>query len=278
MKMEIFLRYLSDPGFQTGVGYDIGVDQSTVSKTFSEVLDKIVEKANEWIKFPTTADEVNTAKEEWNTRFHMPTVVGALDCTHIMIKKPSLYGDEYINRKGKASINVQATCESFEKITSIEAQWPGSVHDGRIWRNSNVQQVLRLFDGSACLLGDKRYNIAPWILTPFTAPAIAVERLYNLTHSQERVIIERVFGQIKQRFPILNNRVRIALKVLPKLAVSCAVLHSISKHLNDAWEFEYPGNEEAALLEHYDFDNNENRIRQRGEVKRREIVRFLSAL
>lgn len=163
MKMEIFLRYLSDPGFQTGVGYDIGVDQSTVSKTFSEVLDKIVEKANEWIKFPTTADEINTAKEEWNTRFHMPTVVGALDCTHIMIKKPSLYGDEFINRKGKASINVQATCDSFEKITSIEAQWPGSVHDGRIWRNSNVQQVLRLFDGSACLLGDKGYGIAPWI-------------------------------------------------------------------------------------------------------------------
>jgi hypothetical protein len=32
-RMQIFLRYLADPGFQVGVGEDIGVDQSTVCKT-----------------------------------------------------------------------------------------------------------------------------------------------------------------------------------------------------------------------------------------------------
>jgi len=32
-KMEVFLRYIADPGFQTGVGEDLGVDQTTVCKT-----------------------------------------------------------------------------------------------------------------------------------------------------------------------------------------------------------------------------------------------------
>ena len=32
--MEVFLRHIGDPGFQVGVGEDIGIHQTTVSKTF----------------------------------------------------------------------------------------------------------------------------------------------------------------------------------------------------------------------------------------------------
>lgn len=280
-KMEIFLRYLSDPGYQSGVAEDIGVDRSTVTKTFSSVLDKIVDKAHHWIKFPSTFEEMNEAKEEWSAKFHIPSVIGALDCTHIEIKKPKEFGDEYINRKGRPTINVQTTCNANEVITSIDAQWPGSVHDGRIWRNSAIQQVLKTYDGSACLLGDSGYGISPWLMTPIETVHNAQEQLYNITHAQERVVIERVFGQLKQRFPILANRVRISVQKIPKLIVSCAVLHNISKHLNDGWDFEYNN------LDHHidDFqqgeiqlDGNEHRIRRRGQRKRLEIVQYLNTL
>jgi len=36
-RMQIFLCYVSDPGFQTGVGEDLGVDQSTVCKSIHMV-------------------------------------------------------------------------------------------------------------------------------------------------------------------------------------------------------------------------------------------------
>jgi hypothetical protein len=36
-QMKVFLRYVSDPGFQSGVGEDIGIDQSTVSKVVNNV-------------------------------------------------------------------------------------------------------------------------------------------------------------------------------------------------------------------------------------------------
>ena len=36
-KMQIFLRYMADPGFQNGVGEDLGVDQTTVSKIVHKV-------------------------------------------------------------------------------------------------------------------------------------------------------------------------------------------------------------------------------------------------
>jgi hypothetical protein len=37
MQMQIFLRYMADPGFQTGVGEDVGVVQTTVSKVIHRV-------------------------------------------------------------------------------------------------------------------------------------------------------------------------------------------------------------------------------------------------
>jgi hypothetical protein len=36
-QMKTFLRYMADPGFQSGVGEDLGIDQTTVSKTVHKV-------------------------------------------------------------------------------------------------------------------------------------------------------------------------------------------------------------------------------------------------
>ncbi|XP_046688403.1 putative nuclease HARBI1, partial [Homalodisca vitripennis] len=148
-RLEIFLRYTADPGFQSGVAEDIGVDRSTVCKNINYVMNCILENADNWIHFPSTVQEINNAKLMWQRNFDLPTVVGALDCTHIEIKKPSMFGDEYINRKGYPSINVQATCDSQERFTSVAAEWPGSVHDSRIWRRSPVRDIISRYDGAA---------------------------------------------------------------------------------------------------------------------------------
>jgi len=43
-RMKTFLRYMGDPGFQVGVGEDIGIDQTTVSKTIHLVIILIIHK------------------------------------------------------------------------------------------------------------------------------------------------------------------------------------------------------------------------------------------
>ena len=53
------------------------------------------------------------------TPFQLPTVIGALDCAHVKVKKPSVFGDKYIiNRKAYASVNVQGARDANEKFTS----------------------------------------------------------------------------------------------------------------------------------------------------------------
>ena len=65
LQMEVLLRYVGDPGFQVGVGEDKGIQQPTVSKTFSKVLPQIVAKTGLWIKFPESIQEIHQAQQQW---------------------------------------------------------------------------------------------------------------------------------------------------------------------------------------------------------------------
>ena len=64
-------------------------------------------------------------------------------------------------------------------------------------------------------LGAVRYRFTPWLTTPFDEPKNSRERNSNLTHAQERVIIEQVFGQLKRCFPILSSQMRKAVRMFP---------------------------------------------------------------
>jgi hypothetical protein len=158
-----------------------------VSKVIADIATKIVEKAPFWIKFPSTEEEFEAAKADWSYKFPCP--IGALDCTHIPIRIPSVHGDEYINRKGFPSVSVQAMCNSRELFSSVDVSWPGSVHDARIWRNSDTYRAIRENTSYANLLADEGYGLAPWLMIPFRNPVTQEQQSYNKLHCRERGII-----------------------------------------------------------------------------------------
>ncbi|XP_066246805.1 putative nuclease HARBI1 [Euwallacea similis] len=182
--MEIFLRYMGDPGFQISVADSAGVHQSTVSRTIDYVSKIIFEKVSDWIKYPNSPEEIMEAKSLWQKSFTFPVVIGAIDCSHITIEKLKIHGDEYVNRKGIASINVQATCNVKEIFTSVDASWLELVHDSRILKNSNIYPTLVQNNWQMTLLGDSEYALAPWLLTPYRNPQNDEENYYNLQYSK----------------------------------------------------------------------------------------------
>ncbi|GBM65031.1 hypothetical protein AVEN_68952-1 [Araneus ventricosus] len=169
----------------------------------------------------------------WQRKYKFPTAIGVIDCSHLGILKPKLYGAECINRKDKPTLNVQATCDAKEIFTSVDVSCPGSVHDSRIWKNSQVYLQLRN-KGNTGLIGKDSC-----LMTPFENPTSGAEVKYNKLFKKERVIVERCFGQLERRFPILQYVCRVKLKNVPKIIVTCVVLHNIAKTLGD------PGSEPA---------------------------------
>jgi hypothetical protein len=76
----------------------------------------------------------------------MPGVVGAIDGTHIAILGPTQHQENYINRKGFHGIVAQVVCDHEMRFISVNAGWPGSVHDARVYRNSKIGK--RIIDGT----------------------------------------------------------------------------------------------------------------------------------
>ena len=187
--------------------------------------------------------------------------------------KPNLHGDEYINRKGKATLNVQATCDAKEMFKSVDVGWPGSVHDSRIWKNSQVCLKLRMHC-NAVVLGDDEYGIEPWLMTPFQTPRIPAEVKYNQVFKRERVIIERCFRQLKRQFPFLQYVCRVKLENVPKVITTCFILHNIAKSLSDP---NFASDDEIPEIDDENYDNNpaEGDFRQQGQEIRRNIIVIL---
>lgn len=57
---------------------------------------------------PASLEQQAETIRKFRTIANFPTVIGAIDCSHIRVKKINADGGQlYINRKGFSSINVQ---------------------------------------------------------------------------------------------------------------------------------------------------------------------------
>ena len=97
-----------------------------------------LELVNKYIHWPTSADEFSQLAQG----FSFPWTVGAIDGTHIRIKQPLTHLDSYTNRKSYTSVVVQAVCDSRMSFLDISVGWPGSMHDARIFRRSQLGRRL----------------------------------------------------------------------------------------------------------------------------------------
>ncbi|XP_053098014.1 putative nuclease HARBI1 [Pangasianodon hypophthalmus] len=139
-------------------------------------------------------------------------------------------------------------------ITNIEAKWPGSVHDSRIFRESfvtlfecgkrklkcqthNVKYTYAgpngtssfhyMGDYDGILLGDRGYPCRQYFMTPFPEPNPSPQIHYNAALVRTRARIEMTFRQLKGRFRCLKS-LRVARDRACNITVACSVLHNIA--------------------------------------------------
>lgn len=184
----------------------------------------------------------------------MPGIVSAVDGTHIKVRYPdSLEGhSDWRNRKGWMSYNVMGVVDARSRFMAVNASWPGSVGDARVYRNSVYgKQHLdhTVYDGllhslpdgtklSYCSLGDSAYPAGPCLLTPcadggkLTDPQL----WYNFVHSVTRQPVERGFGRMKGRWRTLLETAFYAREFVPFVVIACMVLHNIAEDHAEAFD------------------------------------------
>ncbi|XP_066600969.1 putative nuclease HARBI1 [Prorops nasuta] len=142
----------------TGRGPDekTGAPGNDVKVVLRSVL--VIVSTHTFIRWPST-EEAKRMYTKIKERHGFPKCVGAIDGTHIRIAAPKENANAYINRKGYSSIQLQVTCDSDLIFSHCYCGPAGSVHDMRIFRLSNFENMLKAtnFPDDSHLLGNSAY-------------------------------------------------------------------------------------------------------------------------
>jgi hypothetical protein len=186
-------------------------------RCFNEVLDALLLLYPQFVRLPDP--DVCPGEITSSTKMHpfFKDCIGALDGTHIPATPPAGQSKPFRNRKGWFSQNVLAACTFDLRFCYVLAGWEGSASDGGVFTDAVNNKGFRIPAGKY-YLGDAGYGLKDCCLTPYRGvryhlrewslgnqrPANAKE-LYNLRHAQLRNVVERIFGVLKKRFPVLRT-------------------------------------------------------------------------
>ena len=95
------------------------------------------------MKLPEIVAGVENLTQKFLEHRGFPQCIRAIDGTHIPIRRPNQNYADHSNRKGFTFINAQAHCDYLCCFLDVLMKWPGSVHDSRIFLQSNLNQKLR---------------------------------------------------------------------------------------------------------------------------------------
>ena len=241
-QVAVTLYYLSDEGRYRKVANAFGISRSSVSKVVRNVSFVITKHLGpKYISLPETEEEVKYLAERFEEKRGFPQCIGAIDGTHVFIKIPSKIPADFMNRKNRYSLNVQAVCDYKYRFTDVVIKWPGSVHDARIFANSIINQMLRsseippcpkkiLEDEDPvpiCLLDDSAYPLLPFVMKDFPGGGNSIqEEYYGYRLSSARMVIECSFGRLEARFGCLRREMDVNMDHLPYVINACFILHN----------------------------------------------------
>lgn len=218
--------------FQICVGDAHGMSQPTMCQHVLKVSKELAQSHREYIKFP---EQLAATKAVFQGIGNFPGVVGCVDCTHVPIQLPSVEnGENFRNRKGYFSLNVQVIGGPNLEIFDIVTGWPGSVHDSRIFNNSQVCGRFQREEMRGIILGDSGYAQNAFLFTPLLNPATPQEERYNVAHKKTRNSVERLFGNWKRRFACLRRKLANSPLTCTYIVTACAVLQNIAVQTRQA--------------------------------------------
>ena len=241
LRVAIGLRRLGKGNSFESLGIEFGVGESTAHAICAEFEEILCEKLPEFIKFPTTEEEVRAAISKFQEEFRVPQIVGAIDGSHFKIKAPGTNKEDYYNRKQFYSVNMQGIVDPTLKYLDISVGYPGSIHDSRVLSLSPIfdsiskKKVLmrptKLLMGvnvGPLLLGDSAYPLSSFLVTPFNRKRKMTEtqKAFNKKFCGMRSVVERGFGLTKNRWRITDKKNEQTLPNAIRSITAACVLHN----------------------------------------------------
>lgn len=289
-KLAIALWWLARGEDFRALGERFGLGASTVCHHVHRVVYVLSKELYpEYVYMPASVAEQDAVKAGFlKLGPGIEGVVGAVDGVHVQIQMPdNAFRDDYMCRKGFASVLAQGTCDHNGMFIDLVVGWPGSVNDARVLTNSPLYRMgngggLNLPGGSdSIMLGDAGYPLLNWMLVPF-AMASVVElkhRVYNYRHSRTRMPIERAFGMLKARWRCLLNCMKCSFGHAIHAIKACVALHNLCRVEGDVFlDEEWMIPRRGRIQERYQGGGGGSVMVANGKTKQLQVCNHLATL
>lgn len=168
----VFVYWLASATSYRIVSETFDMPRSTICDVVHRVSRGIQGIIRRVIRYPTQAEleEVGAGFAHLARSHAFRSVAGAIDGMHVRFIPPAADQQSYFNRKLYYSIQMQAVCDHKGWFVNIFVGFPGSVHDSRVLKNSDMFVHRQYPPEGWFLLGDGGYPCMdePFALvTPF---------------------------------------------------------------------------------------------------------------
>ncbi|GAV68136.1 LOW QUALITY PROTEIN: DDE_4 domain-containing protein [Cephalotus follicularis] len=245
-KMVMFLTIIGHNERYVVIKRRFQHSSQTIHKYFHEVLAAMMTFAREMIVPSTFDPNPDNSGAHKSLRRIFKGAVGSLDGTLVHAIIPSSQQTVYRGKgKGKCYQNVLGICDFNTIFTFVYAGWEGVAHDSMV-----LTEVMAALSNNFPFPPPSKYYICDVAYTNtrgFMAPvrywledfrrrrAMTKEEKFNHAHAKLRNVIERAYGVLKARFPILDKMAPYPFNVQRNVVIACfAVNNFIRKEkIND---------------------------------------------
>ena len=226
------------------LAYRFGIHKSTVSRTFTEVIEIMYIRLKPLILWPDRDTLRKTMPMDF--RKHCPNCAVIIDCFELFVERPSnllARAQTYSSYKHHNTVKYLIGITPQGTVCFLSEGWGGRVSDKHITENSGLLRYLLPGD---TVLADRGFDIkellamhcARILIPAFTRgkqqlTGIEVEQTRRIANV--RIHVERVIGVLRQKFSILSGTQPIdnllprndGMPLLDKIVCVCCALVNV---------------------------------------------------
>lgn len=239
-----------------GLLLSFSAGKTCIKETVFQFFVAVVRSTVGPIYFPFNAYELKEIADGFlRNRSNHPLMLGccgALDGFAARIEMPGENECEnplsYINRKGFPALNAQAIADAEQRCRWLAILSPGSTHDSTAYTVTCFARrwgaTLIKYPGTEryfYLCNDDAYScgvnmLCPWPGTGLNTRAPFKDAFNYFLSSGNRNCVERMFGQVYQRWGILWRPLMFPLRRVPVVVTALFRLHNFLKDIGDRSE------------------------------------------
>lgn len=239
-KMAMFLTIIGNKERFRVVKQRFQHSTQVIHKCFYEVLNAMMLFAREMIVPTSSNGTTDTTKRHRRLNDIFSGAIGALDGTLVHAVVPDDQQARFrVRGKDECYQNVLGICDFDMIFTFVWAGYEGITHDSRILKEVafNPTSGFPFPPSDKYFLCDAAYTNTRGFLTPYRNTrycladfrqdqALSKKERFNHAHAQLRNVIERAYGVLKARFPILNQMAPYPFSMQRDIVIACFAVHN----------------------------------------------------